>query len=124
MMFNTFGYPVTKKKDGNKYHAKKIIIDGITFDSQKEGARYIQLKAQLKAGVIKNLNLQVKFPIVPKKGKNKRIRYYIADFVYQDEKGNFIIEDVKSPITKKNPVYSLKKALVLAYYPMYDFREV
>ena len=28
----------------SKYHSKKVVIDGIEFDSKKEGNRYIQLK--------------------------------------------------------------------------------
>ena len=107
----------------NKYHAKKIVIDGITFDSQKEGTRYKELKLLEKSGVISQLEMQVPFVVCPKRGNNKRERKYIADFCYV-ENGKNIIEDVKSPITKKNPVYSLKKALVLAWYPNYEFREI
>ena len=106
----------------NKYHAKKTTVDGITFDSKKEADRFFQLKLLEKAKEITGLQLQVKFLIVPKKGNYKRERFYITDFVY-NEKGKQVIEDVKSPITKKNPVYSLKKAIVLALYPEYEFRE-
>lgn len=106
----------------NKYHAKKTIFDGIKFDSRKEADRYLELKMMQQAGQISDLELQKKFLIVPKINGNKRARYYIADFVYIME-GKKIIEDVKSPITKKNPVYSLKKAAVLAFYPDYLFVE-
>lgn len=79
-----------------------------------------------KIGLIKNLQLQVKFQIVPKEGKNPRARFYVADFVYYDcEKRQDIVVDVKSPITRKNPVYSLKKALFLSqYYDKYEFIEI
>lgn len=107
----------------NKYHNIKVVYDGIKFDSKRECARYGELKTLEKANVIKNLQLQVKFEIVPKKNANLRVRYYIADFVYE-EGGKKIIEDVKSYITRKNSVYSLKKALILANYPEYEFREV
>lgn len=106
----------------NKYHAKKTECNGIIFDSKKEAARYQELLLLEKCGEIENLALQVKFEIVPKTDKVHRARFYIADFVYT-EKGAKIIEDVKSPITKKNPVYSLKKALILYLYPEYEFRE-
>lgn len=106
----------------NKYRNIKIIYNGINFDSKREASRYCELKFLERKGLIKNLQLQVKFEICPKKNKNKRARYYIADFVYE-EKGQKIIEDVKSWITRKNPVYSLKKALVLVNYPEYEFRE-
>ena len=39
----------------NKYKNKKIIYDGITFDSIKEKNRYIELKILEKAGLIKEI---------------------------------------------------------------------
>lgn len=106
-----------------KYRNKKTVIDGITFDSKKEAERYCLLKMLEKHGDISELQLQRKFLIVPKEGNNKTARFYIADFVYI-KNGKQVIEDVKSPITKKNPVYTLKKALVLYLYPEFEFREV
>ena len=105
-----------------KYHNIKTVIDGITFASKKEANRYLELKVLAKCGMIQDLRLQVRFEICPKKNGNTRARYYVADFVYT-ENGKLIIEDVKSKATKANPVYSLKKALVLANYPEYIFRE-
>lgn len=110
------------KHTGSKYHNKKTVVDGITFDSKREAARYLDLKMMEKCGLISGLKLQVKFSICPKFGENKRERFYIADFVYE-ERGKAVIEDVKSFITRKNPVYSLKKALVQWQYPDYIFRE-
>lgn len=105
-----------------KYRNKIIKVNGNKFDSKKEYERYCELAILQQSGKIKNLQKQVKFEIVPKAGNNKRARFYIADFVYE-ENGIKIIEDVKSPITKKNPVYSLKKALVLYLYTEYNFIE-
>ena len=107
---------------GNKYHNKKTVVDGMTFDSKKEAMRYQELRILERSGLISGLRLQVKFLICPKSGGNKRERHYIADFVYT-EGGKNVIEDVKSPITRKNPVYSLKKALVQWQYPDFLFRE-
>ena len=106
-----------------KYRNVKTVVDGQTFDSKKEAKRYAELATLEKAGEIKGLLTQQKFLIVPKANKVNRARYYVADFVYTTKDGRRIIEDVKSPITKKNPVYSLKKALVLWQYPDYDFLE-
>lgn len=97
-------------------------MDGITFDSKKEAARYIELSTLEKLGQISGLELQKRFEICPKRFGNVRARYYVADFVYE-EGGKKVIEDVKSKITRCNAVYSLKKALVLANYPQYEFRE-
>lgn len=105
-----------------KYRNKKTVINGITFDSKKEAERYALLKLLEKAGKITDLKMQQKFLIVPKAGNNPRAHYYIADFTYT-ENGKKIIEDVKSAITKKNPVYRLKKALILYLYPDCEFRE-
>ncbi len=106
----------------NKYHAKKTECNGLVFDSKKEAGRYRELLLLEKNGIIKELETQKKFEIVPKTDKVRRARFYVADFVYTKD-GNKIIEDVKSPITKKNPVYSLKKALVQWQYPEFEFIE-
>ncbi len=106
----------------NKYHAKKTECNGLVFDSKKEATRYNELLLLEKGGIIKELELQKKFEIVPKTDKVRRARFYVADFVYTKD-GVKIIEDVKSPITKKNPVYSLKKALVQWQYPDFEFLE-
>ena len=108
----------------NKYRNIKTVSHGIKFDSKKEAARYEELLFLEKAKEISNLGLQKRFEICPKKNGNNRARYYVADFVYYDKTaGKNVIEDVKSPFTRKNPVYSLKKALILAHYPDYEFRE-
>lgn len=99
----------------NKYHNKKVIYNGITFDSIKEKNRYIELKLLERAGVIKDLKLQYEFELQPAFTiNNKKIRKisYIADFYYFDNKLNdYVIEDVKSEITKKDKTYCLKKKL-------------
>lgn len=104
----------------SKYHNVKTEINGINFDSKKEGARYLELSMLEKAGKIQHLELQKRFEIVPKKYENKRARYYVADFVYE-ENGKKIIEDVKSKATQ-TPVFSLKWALMKVLYPEYEYR--
>ena len=105
-----------------KYGNQKTLVNGIKFDSKKESICYNELLLLEKSGLIADLKIQQRFEIVPKAGSNKRARYYIADFTYT-EGGKKIIEDTKSEITKKNPVYTLKKALVQWQYPDYIFRE-
>ena len=109
----------------SKYNNKKIEFDGQKFDSKKEAARYMELRQQEIAGFITNLRTQTPFEICPKiKGvKGSRARKYIADFTYNDAYGRKIIEDVKSAITRKNPVYTLKKQLVQWQYPEWIFTE-
>lgn len=119
-----YGYPLipARKRKTNKYRNTKTKIGGMVFDSKKEASRYQELRMLEKGGFISDLKLQVRFSICPKFGANKRERFYVADFVYK-EGGKSVIEDVKSEITRKNPVYSLKKALVQVQYPDYIFRE-
>ena len=107
----------------SKYNNQKIRDGKSVFDSKKEFNRWNELCLLCKAGVIKNLQRQVKFVIVPKTNGVKRTRFYIADFVYEKPDGKKIIEDVKSEITKKNPVYTLKRDLILWQYPDYQFVE-
>ena len=92
------------------------MIDGIGFDSNKEGARYEELKLLQRAGEISDLRLQVPFELVPNQKRNgkviERAVKYIADFVYMDKDGETVVEDVKSPATK-TAVYTLKRKLML-----------
>lgn len=104
-----------------KYHNKKTIVDGIQFDSLKEGMRYSQLNLLCKVGVIKNLELQKEFELIPAQyeyietnGKKKRkcierACKYKADFVYEKD-GETIVEDTKG---YKTVEYVIKRKLML-----------
>ena len=91
-----------------KYKNVKTTIDGITFDSKKESARYAELKLLARSGLIQNLRLQVPFELIPKQAGERAVRY-IADFTYT-ENGETVVEDVKGVRTD---VYRLKKKLML-----------
>lgn len=101
----------------NKYHAKKVVYNGIKFDSMHERDRYIELMLMERAGVISNLKLQDKMVLIDGSGYGRPI-YYIADFSY-DENGERVYEDAKSPITRKNPVYRLKRRMFMEKYHKY-----
>ena len=78
-------YKQLQQKGNSKYKNKKVVIDGIEFDSKKESRYYQQLKLMERQGLIKDIRLQVKFELQPKYKKNgKTIRAinYIADFMY------------------------------------------
>lgn len=96
----------------SKYYSRKTVVDGITFDSQKEASRYKDLKALQDEGKIRDLILQPSFELQPgfrKNGKTYRAIEYRADFMYLDvETGDTVVEDVKG---MKTDVYSLKKKL-------------
>lgn len=97
----------------SKYRNRKVVIDGIKFDSKKEGRRYCDLKLMERADVIKDLMLQVPFELVPsQKGgiRTERAVKYIADFVYFDnERGKWVIEDTKG---MRTPDYVIKRKLM------------
>ena len=101
----------------SKYKAKKVVVDGITFDSKKEARRYKELKLLERAGVIKDLVLQPSFLLQDKfkyKDKTEHKIKYIADFKYLDTKtGKTVVEDVKG---YKTDVYKLKRKLFLKKY--------
>lgn len=94
-----------------KYHNKKTVLDGITFDSKKEARRYSELRLLEKCGAISNLQLQMRFEILPKDILGQAL-YYVADFVYLDN-GEQIVEDTKGV---KTPVYKIKRRMMYKVY--------
>ena len=96
-----------------KYNNIKTVINGITFDSKKEATYYGILKLKEKAKLIDRFEMQVRYDLVV---HNSKIGFYKADFVtYKNGKAIEVI-DVKSEMTKKLPVYRLKKKLMKAIY--------
>lgn len=93
----------------NKYRNRKTTLFGITFDSQREAQRYLVLRADLEAGSIKDLQLQVPYEI---KINGVKVCKYVADFVYQKD-GKTITEDSKG---MKTQVYILKRKLMKAVH--------
>jgi len=97
---------------GSKYKNRKVEIDGVSFDSVKEGRRYGELRLLERAGQIQDLELQKRFPI---RINDELVCAYVADFVYREaSSGQQVVEDVKSPFTRQHPVYRLKNKLMHA----------
>lgn len=130
----------------NKYHARKVKMLGMTFDSKREAEQYLYLKHQQDIGVISNLQMQVQFEILPKligykevklktKTKMKEIVleqavHYTADFVYNANDGKTVILEVKSAATKLARDYPLRRKLLRRMlatekgYENYVFKEI
>ena len=109
----------------SKYGNQKTEVNGIKYDSKKEAKRAEQLEVQQRLGIISNLERQKKYVLQPSfkfAGHAIREIAYVADFVYT-ENGELVVEDVKSPITRKNPVYKLKKKMMM-YVHGIEVREV
>lgn len=132
-----------KESKRSKYGAKKCQYKGIVFDSQREMHRYQELEEKLRAGEIKDLQLQKKFELIPsqvdpdapieyyKKGPKKGQQKpgpvleapccYIADFFYYSvPEKQYICEDSKGMRTKE---YNIKRKLML-YVHKIKIREV
>lgn len=106
----------------------KEVVDGITFDSRREAARYRELKLLHRAGEITEPELQPKYPlkVYQPDGTYRDVKIrstgypggrtasYTADFRYLDKrKGCQIVEDVKGMDTTAS---RLRRAVVEAIY--------
>ena len=113
MIKKTIHYP-TRYGKYNKYNAKKTEFMGYKFDSKWEAERYGQLSSMALAGVVKDLERQVKYEIVV---NNYKICRYVAYFVYilvhEDGSKEKIVEDAKGVQTSD---FKLKKKLMKALY--------
>lgn len=92
-----------------KYNAVLTQLDGVTFHSKAEAARYGELKLLERAGLITNLSLQPKFicHVTRHTGEVASAGAYYADFQYDDlALRSTVIEDVKGVRT---PLYKWKK---------------
>lgn len=115
----------------NKYGNKKVIIDGLVFDSKREAKRYKALRDLEMFGFIRDLKRQVVFELIPvqrekstrvyTKGRKKgqpiegkvieKAVTYIADFTYIDSStGKMVVEDAKGMKTRD---YVIKRKLML-----------
>lgn len=103
-----------------KYGSKKITTPDGTFDSKHEFERFCELHILLRAGEIRKLERQVRFPLLPAKSGEFRAERpcdYIADFVYEEKRGDTwvqVVEDAKSEATKRKESYIIKRKLMLA----------
>jgi hypothetical protein len=108
----------------HKYNAVKTTVDGHTFDSKAEAARYSELRLLERAGVISDLELQPSFllqePFRDEQKRAHRAINYVADFAY-NENGRRIVEDVKGKETRE---FSIKWKLAIRHYPNHEFRKV
>ena len=124
---------VQEVKKRSKYGNRKVVRDGIKFDSEREAARFTELKVLRAMGKIRDLRLQANFTLVEGyttiKGERIKPMVYRADFVYEratepDCNGTVHwlreVEDAKGAKTKD---YLLKKKLMQDKYGI-TIREV
>lgn len=122
---------IFKREKGQKYKNKKIEIDGIKFDSTKEGKRYLVLKQALYDGKIQDLKLQVKYELIPSikeeyvehlktkdRVKTRTLQLpitYTCDFQYMKD-GELVVEDVKASPKMLPKEFTLKEKLMFWKY--------
>ena len=109
-----------KSAKPRRYRNVPVTVDGVRFDSRKEAARWGELKLLERVGEISDLQRQVPFAM---KINGVLICNYVADAVYLDHAGQQVVEDTKSPITRKDPVYRLKRKLLAACHGL-EVREI
>lgn len=108
------------KSCGTEHHARKPLVcskcktnDFFYFASVFEARRYAQLSLLQRVGHIKDLRVQVKYPI---KVNGVNICNYVADFVYYGVNGDLIIEDTKGDENAITETFKLKRKLIGALY--------
>jgi len=107
------------KKKGNKFGAKKTVVDGITFDSKKEAWYYGDLKIKKRAGLIDSFERQVPYdlyayvPSVAGVFPAEKIAKHIVDFIVYVG-GRKEAHEVKGMETA---IWRLKKKIFEANYP-------
>jgi hypothetical protein len=108
----------------SKYGNRKRQINGYTFDSLAEAARYEELLLLEAGGVISDLKVHPRYILLPalrlSDGSLQRPITYIADFAYT-ENGRTVIEDVKG---KETESWRIKAKLFRWAFPDHDLRVV
>jgi hypothetical protein len=99
----------------NKFNARKVEYQGMTFDSKKEFHRYLELKDMEKQGEIEQLTRQGYYPLLSKNKYFREVVYYV-DFIYKKD-GEWIYEDVKG--LRKGSAYQLFKIKQKFMYDKY-----
>lgn len=103
-----------------KFRNVPTSVGDVLFDSKREAARYQELRLLERAGEITALRVQPRYPLAV---NGVPVCAYVGDFEYRDRVGALIVEDVKSAITRKHPVYRLKNKLFRAVMG-FDITEV
>jgi len=112
----------------NKFHAKKVKIDGIFFDSKRESEFYLSYKAKLQAGVIAKIECHPRYTLLDSfrdcNGKAERAITYKPDFRLTYADGTIEVVEVKSKRTAKEPDYIMRRKLFKHNNPDVKFSEV
>lgn len=108
--------PATEKTNRLNSVAEPTEINGHRFPSKKEAKRYTELQYCISAGDVRDLRLQVRYPLEVN-GVPIFPRGYYADFVYfERQRDNTWLEIVEDAKGVRTDVYRIKAQLMLAIY--------
>lgn len=102
-----------------KYRNTPTVVDGVRFDSKKEARRWGELQLLQRAGEIRNLQRQQRYPL---EVNDRLIATYVSDFTYFEKAGivcdgedgfRLVVEDSKGVQT---PEFKLKAKLMKAIH--------
>lgn len=108
----------------SKINSKKVIVDGISFDSRTEAKYYCRLNRLKEEGKLRHIECHPKYELQPaceRYGKKYRPMYYIADFLVILDDGHKIVIDVKGYGMEDA---QLKRKLFAYKYPDLELRWV
>ena len=103
-------------------YGNKVVYDGVEHSTKKQGLRWVVLRQWEREGKIKNLRREVPYRL---EVNGVLVCKYVADHVYEifrklEHIGisgwDVVVEDVKSPITRKNRAYRIKVKLMRAIH--------
>lgn len=110
---------IAVKKPAKYLNVKTASADGIVHDAKGECERWEELRLLERAGAIRSLRRQVPFAMVV---NGIHICTYVADFDYLEGEAR-IVEDRKSPRTRKLASFRIKAKLMQALHNI-QVREV
>jgi hypothetical protein len=129
---------LNKNCSGNKYGNKKVVYDGITFDSKRESEVYMILKSYESKGLISNLECHPKYELIPAIKENYTVQLktkvkvkertvqlpitYTADFRFQKGDKEYVF-DVKISKFLLPKEYTLKVKM-MRYFHGIDVIEI
>ncbi len=103
----------------SKYSAVPTVVDGVRFASKSEAKRDGELQLLLRAGQIRNIVRQPRFPLLV---NGVKVCTYVGDWQYQERvEGGWlnVVEDRKGVQT---PAFKIKWALARALYQAMEWR--
>lgn len=83
---------------------------GVTYDSRIEAKRGGQLHLLQSFGRIRHLRVHPRFDLIV---NGVKVATYVADFDYYEGE-TYVVEDVKPASKRNDPVYRIKRKLMLA----------